>query len=274
MDVSQPYELLVRTDAHELWSRIDDAAARYRDLATSVDDSLPLRASSWCARDVTGHLLTVLRRYTNREVSGSSGLAPTPRGVDELNAAELAALAGMGTDQLLADIAIELKTIREVFGPDAVDLHMTVPFHAGATVDIAAGLANLVGEFLVHGWDVARAAGRAWPIAEVDARLVLNGVVQMLPNYVKRDARGALAIRLNLPDARPWLLDIRDGSGVSRPWRPGDRVDAVLRAPAATMVLAMYGRISLGSATRHGLRVVGGRRPWRSITLPSLIERP
>ena len=272
--MAEPYELLITTDARELWERIDLAVARYRELIGSVDDALRLRDSTWTARDVTAHLLTVLRRYTNRDVAQTGGLAATPREVDRLNADELAELAGTSHDELLAAIAIELKTIRGAFGPDNADLRMTVPFHAGATVDIAAGLANIIGEFLIHGWDIARAAGRKWHIDELDARLILNGVLQMFASYVRRDGVGTLAIRLSVPDARPWLLSIDRGTGVSRPWQPGDHVDAVLRAPAATMLLNMYGRLGIGAATLRGMRVVGGRRPWRATALMSLMERP
>jgi hypothetical protein len=51
-------------------------------------------------------------------------------------------------------------------------------------------------------------------------------------------------------------------------------VDAVLRTPAATQLLTMYGRIGVGTATRRGMRVIGGRRPWRALRLPSMFERP
>lgn len=271
--MAQPYERLVATDAHELWSRIDEAESRFRELVRGVEETLPVRGSTWTVRDVTGHLVTVLRRYINRVVAETGGLAATPRGVDQLNADELAALSGT-RDELLADLAMEMKTVRELFGPDRVDLHATVPFHAGATVDIAAALANLIGEFLIHGWDVARSAGRSWSIGELDARLVLNGVLQIAPSYVKRDGTGSLAVRLDLPDAHPWLLSIARGAAVSRRWQPDDQVDAVLRAPAATMLLAMYSRIGIGTATRRGLRIAGGRRPWRARLLTSLLERP
>ena len=62
------------------------------------------------------------------------------------------------------------------------------------------------------------------------------------------------------------------------PWRSvarrsGDRTDAVLEAPASTMVRLFLHRIGPFTAARQGLRIVGGRRPWKAMQLQSCIER-
>lgn len=141
-------------------------------------------------------------------------------------------------------------------------------------IDTAAGLSNLLAEFLVHGWDVASAAGRRWPIEERDAALILNGVMQLVPAYARGDATDSLRVVLRVPDAARWLLDFDGGRCESRPARAGEKADVVVRAPARTLMLALYSRLSLTASMRGGLLVAGGRRPWLVTRLPRLVHKP
>jgi hypothetical protein len=267
--MAEAYELFTRTDPHELWGRIDAAADRFLTFAGEVDPGRRLDGTSWTTRDVVGHVLTVVWRYTRGPTLGQ-----TPRDVDRINAEELADLAGTAADVLLDDLRTELKLAREMWGPDTVDLRMRLPFHGGVTVDAAAGLSNLVGELAVHGYDVARSAGRRWRIDERDAVLVLNGVVQILPAYARRDSRESLRVALRVAGARPWLLSFDAGVLTSEEAGRGEPVDVVVGGRAAGLLLAIYGRLSAPGAVRAGLRITGGRRPWRVARLPRLLERP
>jgi uncharacterized protein (TIGR03083 family) len=272
--VTTPYRYLTATDAAELLGRVAAARDRFVALAGSVDPSLQPAGSTWTARDITGHLLTVLRRYTRRDRSSTEGLADSPREVDRLNAVQLAALGDTPRDALLADLVAESNLLLGAFPPDSVDLHTRYPFHGGVTVDLAAGFGNLVGEFSIHGRDLALAAGRPWPIEERDAVLILNGVMQIIPAYARRSATQPLRVRLDIRTAAPWLLDFAGGSLTSRAAEPGEPVDVVLRAPAQTLVLSLYSRLSTLAAARAGMLVVGGRRPWRIVRLSRLVEKP
>jgi hypothetical protein len=53
----------------------------------------------------------------------------------------------------------------------------------------------------------------------------------------------------------------------------GDRPDAVLKLPASTMVRLLLQRIGPFTAALQGLRIVGGRRPWKAMKLQSCFER-
>jgi len=267
--MTEHYQLFVATDARELWSRIETAADRFFELARAVPPDLQLKGSAWTTRDVVGHLLTVIRRYTH-----GATLGETPRDVDRINDEELAALGSVACAELLDQLERELKLTREFFAPDGLDLHMRVSFHGGAQIDFAAALSNIIGELLIHGLDVARAAGRPWPLDERDALLILNGVVQILPAYAVRDTDRSLRVRLSVPGARPWLLSFDRGQLTSAPANSDDTADVVVRVPASTLALTVYSRLSTPAALRGGLRVVGGRRPWRIVRLPRLVERP
>src|SRR4029453_16768100 len=50
-----------------------------------------------------------------------------------------------------------------------------VPFFGEVTIELAAQSAILLGEFVVHGYDVARSIGRTWPIHPAPAPPMLAG---------------------------------------------------------------------------------------------------
>ena len=263
------YELFTSTDAAELWSRIDVAAERFAALAASADPGLRLHNSSWTTRDSVGHVLTVVRRYTHGPTLGE-----TPRDVDRINADELAALGDTSCAELLDDLRAELKLARELWGPDTLDLRMRIPFHGGVTVDAAAGMSNLIGEFLLHGRDLARTARQAWPIEARDAVLILNGVMQILPAYAVRSDTRSLRVKVSVAGARPWLLGFESGELSSEPAVAPQPADVAVRARAEALMLLLYARLSPLQAALQGVVVVGGRKPWRVAWLPSLLEQP
>src|SRR5690349_3372699 len=115
--MADSYQRFTSTTAVELWSRIDASAARFLEVARQIPADAHLAKSSWTARDVIAHLVTVLRRYTRGPTLGD-----TPRDVDRINAAELDQLAGIAADQLLDDLALEMKTLRHLWSPERLDL--------------------------------------------------------------------------------------------------------------------------------------------------------
>jgi hypothetical protein len=79
-------------------------------------------------------------------------------------------------------------------------------------------------------------------------------------------------VALQIPNARPYVAHVHDGIVEMRPRLPRDRPDAVLKAPASTVIRLILHRIGPFTAARQGLRIVGGRRPWKALKLQSCIE--
>jgi uncharacterized protein (TIGR03083 family) len=274
MTVQQKYERFVATDATELWQRVDVAQERFFQLARSIGPDVVGTGTVWSTRDVVAHLLTVMERYTNRDIRSREGLGDTPRAVDALNDLEMRPLVGVSMDELLVRLKAQMDRIREAFSPESIDLHERYPFHGGITVDAAGGVANLMGEFLVHGYDLATAAGRPWPITPRDGLLINNLGVQVMPAYRRPAAKGALDLLWRIPGAADWVIAFDNGRVVSRPADAGERVDVIMTAPPETLLLFMYQRIGPVAALRRGLRVSGGRRPWRIAKLQKFMEKP
>ena len=148
--------------------------------------------------------------------------------------------------------------------PRDLDLHQKIPFHGGQELDGAGALGNLIGEFLVHGRDVAPARGKHWKIGSRNAALAI-------------DAGTAGRARLRSPGrtGRPQAGDPHPGDerlGARPRRRRADQpqggsgakpADVRIYARAEPLLLNLYGRFGLARATLHGTAVIGGRRPWR-----------
>lgn len=256
------YDGFVRTSGDELWNRIHQAHHRFAALLSVTPTGTPIAGSDWTAGEVAGHLLTVLRRYTHRDLSSTDGLSPDAAGVAEINAVELDELNLIGVAEILDRVWQELADLERLI-PRTADLHQRYPFHSGQDLDVAGWLGNLLGEFLVHGRDVAKARGKVWKIGSRNAALALNVVVQAAPGYIAADAPGDLKLGIHTPETSPWIIDLVDGAASSRRAGRREAVDVRVFARTEPLLLNLYGRIGIPTATALGTVLVGGRRPWR-----------
>jgi hypothetical protein len=264
---------LVDTTRDELRDRIAQTLARFDRLAHSAEPLAPLPRSTWTVQQAVAHVLTIAQRYLH-EQQGDSRLAAHPRAVSTLNQNEVeAALAPVSelADQLQA-VAPELDALFDTIADEGPVL----PFHCGARVDGITWQTNWLGELLLHGRDIARAANAPWELLERDMLLIARGLMQIAPAYVRATIPPGTDIcaAIKTPGARPYLVHIHDGIGELRARRHNDRPDAVLRMPASTLTLLLYQRIGQFTAARQGLRVIGGRRPWLAFKLVSCFEAP
>ena len=264
---------LVDTTRGELRDRIAQALARFDRLARTADPLTQLPDSIWTVQQAVAHVLTVAQRYLH-EQEGDSRLVAHPREVSALNQNELeAALAPVSA---LADeiqsIAPELDALFDTIADEG----LVLPFHCGAHVDVITWQTNWLGELLLHGHDIARAAKTPWELPEHDMLLIARGLMQIAPAYVRPTIPNGTDIRvvIETPGARPYLIHIHDGIAELRVRRADDRPDAILRLPASTLIQLLYQRIGQFTAARRGLRVVGGRRPWLALKLMSCFEAP
>ncbi len=266
------YRHFATTSGDELWTLLDAAHDRFAATVRRAGSAGPVRRSAWTPTGVAAHVLSVVHRYTRRDLRSRDGRFGGAAEMRSANDDQVVDLAHRPVDDVLAEIGGELDRLRSIL-PPAADLDERLPFHSGIEVDAAGHLGNLVGEFVVHAWDIAVARGDRFPIDERTALVVGNALVQTGPGFVDRDAppvRAAIRAR----GAVPWLLDFGSSGLESRPLRAGESVDVAVRAPIATMVLAFYGRYTLVESARHGMLVTGGRRPWRAVRLTGATDVP
>jgi hypothetical protein len=268
-----PYDEFVFTTGDELWDRLHQAHRRFAALLSVTPHKTQIKNSDWNAGDVAAHLLTLLRRYTGGGFETGAGLSIDGAGVADLNAAEIAELHMLSVAEVLDQVWQELADLEKRF-PRTLDLHQQFPFHGGQQMDGAAALGNLIGEFLIHGRDVALARRKTWRIGSRNAALALNVGMQVAPAYVASGAPGDLKVEIRTPETNPWIFDLVDGDLSSRRAAKGEPVDVKVFGRAEPLLLNFYGRMGIGTATLHGLTVVGGRRPWRITRLPASFVAP
>lgn len=148
------------------------------------------------------------------------------------------------------------------------------PWYSGLTLDVGTGAGLLLGELLVHGFDLSRTLGGRWPFAQEDAATILRASLALAPSYVDRDAaRGVdVTYRLSVRGIDP--LRVRIADGALEVLSGAVPADCTIRADAATLVLLGYGRVGKWRAASRLKILPSGRRPWLAMRFDRYVRRP
>ncbi|MGH3853026.1 MAG: SCP2 sterol-binding domain-containing protein [Pseudonocardiaceae bacterium] len=151
----------------------------------------------------------------------------------------------------------------------------------GVTVRQSTLTYHLLNETVMHGGDIAQAAGRPWPIEPAHAAMVLGRfivpVVQALDPRAMLDAEQAAGLRATY-DVR-----IRGGDrfhfvfndGALHIEDPSPRtVDCHISADPVAFLMVLWGRQNQWKAVTGGKLLVWGRRPWLGPRFRTLIRNP
>lgn len=250
------------------------AARRFAALARAAgDDGQRLAGSAWTVRDVAAHLATVAPRYA-KFPHGTQRLAGTPPDLPALNAEEIAALGDRTTGALLdllsgaVDAVISQVT---AFGDDPPAYR----FHGGCTVRADVALGILLGELVVHGFDLARRLHAPWPITGRQVSLIWSGVEPILPGWAdpRRAAGHHAGYAVHLRDGNPHVLCFTRGQ-LSTALPPGRRIDCHIGGSPAALLLILYRRRSQWRAAATGRVLAWGPRPWLAFTLADRFHLP
>lgn len=129
----------------------------------------------------------------------------------------------------------------------------------------------VLGEQLVHGLDLARAAGANWDISRQDALEVIQGVMTVVPDYMDPVAARHVAVsyELRLGDGPACRMDIDHGSATVGP--PNGRADCRITADPVGFLLVGHGRIGQWSQILRGKLAAGGPKPWLGLRFGKLL---
>ena len=228
---------------------------------------------AWTVRDVLAHLVTVVPRYAVGPEGGGRWV-DTPVDLPDLNAEQLAGTGGQTIAQLCERLTEEVESlIKQVhrYGSEAP----TYRFHGGGAVGADVALGILLGELVIHGWDVANALGKPWKIDAAHVGLIVTGLIPIIPGWLNPTAvRGLQArceIRIRGVAAYSWAF--RDGSiQIENGSRPP--FDVHISADPEAFLLVFYRRRSFWPYVLTGRLLAWGRRPWLALTLPGRFHRP
>jgi uncharacterized protein (TIGR03083 family) len=269
------------TSGTALAAALTAAAARNSEQMREINPAIRAPGLDWTVAEVAAHLVADLREYTDVIAGHGPGPAMAPERAAAATAAELtgadnrrqlAGYAERDPRRLAAELAEAVPAFVAAAAAAPAGEPVSTPF--GMPVRPVTIAAIVLGEQLIHGLDLARAAGRPWPITAGDARLVIPGLMDVLPGYINRDRARGLRARYELRfggDLR-YQLAIDDGIGTVGP-ATGHK-DCVITADPVAFLLVGYGRISqLGPILRGQLRS-GGRKPWLGFRFGGLTVNP
>lgn len=282
-----------RQTARTHWLRTRDAlghaATRFSRLLTGIADPSTPALGDWCIREVAAHIGTVsLVDYVAATEAPAEG--DLTNLVEEARMATLDTLGDFNTKAVereqerdLAVLARQVgDNVRAVLDETAdMDPATERTWVGGLTLPASAIVTHLLSELLVHGYDIARAAGHEFRIADEDAALVFDGFLMpvlrspQLPVFAGERAGEARPVRAEMRVSgcqRVVITVDQFGLAVREP--DGSAVDVRVAARATPMLLVMYRRISPVLPSVRGQVRAWGLRPWRLRRLMHVMELP
>jgi hypothetical protein len=281
------------------WQQSQDAlrdeVRRVTTLMRSIDDPEVPAVGQWNLAEVAMHLSQnwiLVPGLARRDLSRFQAVVPSIAGVagdspirDMWDNAEMNAL-GMKSDpeRNLAVLADRIEErAREYFAecaghsPDE-SRPWTVE---GTALPLSALTCNLLNETIMHGYDIAHAAGRKWRIEPAHAAMVVQQffvpVLQTCDSrtFVNAEQAAGLhatyALHLRGGGRLNWVFD----GGSLRIQEPSTgRVDCHISADPVAFFMVFWDRQSQWNAIAKGQLVAWGRQPWLGFKFRSLIRNP
>ena len=266
-------------DATELLSRTRDAMAgateNVADLIASIPDPMALAPDSpWTVRDFAAHLVVGFGVYTDIAQGVPSpieSLEPTYHKAEcTRRNADIAETDPGKLSRLFVD-AVEgfLDATSDIPGDTLVIFHGQNPF----TVAGLAGL--LLGEEMLHGYDIATAIGRPWPLDPADTELVLAAYAPAFGLVLDPETTRGLSAGFGIEVRGVGEMTVRFTDGVYGLEEAGAApVDATISADPVAFLMVGAGRLSRYQAIALGLMSVGGDHPDLAIGFQDLFLYP
>ncbi|MGH2729105.1 MAG: maleylpyruvate isomerase N-terminal domain-containing protein [Actinomycetota bacterium] len=283
------------TDGHAPWSplatacgELEEVVLRFADLVRSAPDPAAPAVGTWTVADVAAHVSHVCAA----ELMAARTLGPSPReslpeGDDFAEAAASFNAWNLAGDpeRDLGAVAdrIEERAAEFVAYMRSADADAKASWLCGVVLPAPALAAHLVFEFLVHGFDIASAGRRRWPIKH-SAAVLASCFFPRLMKAANPTFRAALVDHQKAAGVNATFdVKIRGGDrtffvfqdGVLNLEDPSDRpVDCHISADPAAFMLVGFGRMRVSKPALMGRMVAWGRRPLLAFKLPSLLRTP
>ncbi len=234
---------------------------RYAQLVESVrDTSRAIPYSEWTVRDAAVHLAG----SNHRMAALAGGEASTVPTVDKqfLDARARKLIAeNPETDgkKLAEQIREGLERVMAVTATRPGD--QPISYHAGLRLNLGELVSIYLGEYLLHGYDIAVAVRAPWPIDPRYAALGVRGFRACYSAIFNPATAAGLdaTYRLDTAGTDPFFVRISDAT-YEEPATPGS-VDCVISADPVTALLVMSGRLSQWAAIALGRFTFSGDRP-------------
>ena len=278
-----PVDDVRRADAHAR-AALADAVTRSAQLWRSITDpAAPVPGLAWTAAQTAAHVVGDMREYTDALTKHLNGDRPGLKIPDGSPARARTAV----NDRHLIDVserdprrlAAMLEQTAASYLAAAADIEATSERAAiltadGLVLEPVVMTCLLLGEQLVHGLDIARAARRPWTIDRDDALLVIPAVLSLAPKYLQptRTKKLNISFELRMRGGCRYRMAITNGTGVVT--AAGEKADCVITADPVTFLLLGLGRVPQFAQLLRGRLRAGGRKPWLAAKFGTLLASP
>jgi uncharacterized protein (TIGR03083 family) len=261
-------------------------ADRTADLFGSIaDGSRAVPNSTWNVGEIGAHLAIVLLGFAHAAGGDFEHVSPYIRSEGTFAERLSGVTGGIMELEPLRDpgelasairdrVAQFVTTADRLPGPAP---RIATPWYGdGLTLPVATVTSILVAEQLVHGWDVARAVGRPWPISVPEANLALRALTALLPLAANPATVAGVAARYGVtvrPDGPRYTVVVADGAVSIDPGIVGP-VDCRISADPVALLLVSYGRIGQWRPIAGGKLRAWGRKPWLAFRFADLFFNP
>jgi uncharacterized protein (TIGR03083 family) len=238
-----------------------DMYERYAQLIEGLEDgSIPVPGSEWTIREAAVHVSGGPLRY-GAVVTGDVDLSNVPVDKKVLDA-RMRSLIADNAETDLKRLADETRDSIEHFlkVTDGLPPDHPIAYYAGLRPTFAEMVPLLLGEPLVHGYDIAIVAGRPWPIDPRYAALVVGGYRVLSPVLFQPAAAAGLeaTYRIDVPGTEPFVVRIE---GADYEELPGvTYADCLISMDPVTALLTATGRLSQWPAIALGRLTFSGDR--------------
>ncbi|MEN8040932.1 MAG: maleylpyruvate isomerase N-terminal domain-containing protein [Actinomycetota bacterium] len=246
-----------------LLSAVDKTAHRVSLLMRAANHPEKKAIGFWTVGETANHLAHCYVSFVDA-FRGMIDVAPED--IDAHNAEILAEDPERDLDVLADRVDRDAPEYLEAAG--SVPQDTLVDFFTGMRVPASAVSATLLGEALVHGYDIAKAEGLPWPIEPEHAILVMEKLAPVMVHFVDEDTAADLEagfeIRLRGGSTQYWYFE--DGK-LTIEYTQVEPVDCHISADPVTYLLMSYNRIGSTMPSLTGKVRVWGRRPWLAMRL-------
>lgn len=263
---------LIPIDRDRAVAALERACGRFTKLLHSVTDPQATAVGHWTVGETAAHVAQSLALET-AVLRGEGSPVESPEGVTDFNEEGLRRYTERDPKVIADRIESEARGLIDALGRSAWD--EMVAWHAGIKLPVSNIPGILVGECLVHGFDIARADGKRWPIPRDEAVEALVGISELIPYYVDkqatRDLEASFEIRLR---GGPRLYLVFDRGRATVEPEALRRVDVHISADPAAYLLIGYKRIGQVGPALKGQMLVWGRKPLLSFRLARAFKSP
>jgi len=257
--------------------QFEAAMGQVCELLLTVEDMNRPAVGHWTVGDVVAHIASAMSVLPAiAEGKGSPYRSITVEAIAETSDRRNAEIDTRDIPTLVDRIRLGAKAFTDAALAQHGDPE--VPYHAGVPVPVSVTLGLAVGEALVHGYDIAHANHRPWPMPRAWAYTAFRSFAPVVPLFLDQDRVGDMRARFDVRmrgDGAPRMVfDVADGELTIQLPEPGRKSDCYLSADPTALLLVLYGRIGPTVPALTGKVLAWGRKPWLGFILPTLFRTP